>query len=250
MVKVFMGFENKNYSFDELVDIVRILRAPGGCPWDAEQTHESIRNDFIEETYEVADAIDRKNKTDLCEELGDVLLQVIFHSQIAREDNDFSIEDVINGIANKMVLRHPHVFGDVTVENTEEVLKNWDAIKKTEKNQTSCSDTLKSVPTSFPALMRASKVQKRAGKAGVIVPDAAASAEKIEALAKDLRAAVSSGETEKIGEMLGELYFAVCLFALPLKINSEEMLSKKTEEFISKFEKTEKENGELKNLLL
>lgn len=122
------------HSFKDLVDIVERLRMPNGCPWDREQTHKSIRNGFIEEVYEAADAIDNNDNENLCEELGDVLLQVVFHSQIAREENSFTVDDVIDGICNKLIYRHPHVFGDTVAETSQEVLENWDKLKKVEKN--------------------------------------------------------------------------------------------------------------------
>ena len=163
MIKDF-EFKN-NYEFDDLVKIMEILRSQNGCPWDKEQTHDSIRNNFLEEVYEVLDAIDRDDKTDLKEELGDVLLQVVFHTQIEKEQNGFDLSDVADGICKKLILRHPHIFGEVKADTSEKVLDNWDKIKMQEKGQKSYTDTLKSVPNAFPALMRATKVQKRAAKA-------------------------------------------------------------------------------------
>ena len=130
-----VNFERKeSYNFNDLVEIVKILRSPGGCPWDMEQNHKSIREDFLEETYEVLEAIDTENKVLLEEELGDVLLQVVFHAQISKEASDFDINNVTDGICKKLIIRHPHVFSDVTVNSTEEVLSNWDDIKR----QTGC----------------------------------------------------------------------------------------------------------------
>lgn len=154
----------EKYNIDDLLEIMKELRSPNGCPWDREQDHHSIRNDFIEETYEAIDAIDRDDATDMCEELGDVLLQVVFHSQIEAEKKSFDFTDVCDGICKKLIERHPHVFGSVNVNNSDEVLDNWDKIKQKSKNQTTYTDTLKSVPMAFPALLRAEKVQKRAKK--------------------------------------------------------------------------------------
>ena len=143
---------------------MRLLRAPGGCPWDREQTHRSVRANFIEETYEAVEAIDTDNAQLLEEELGDVLLQVVLHARMEEEAGRFSFADVVNGVARKLVLRHPHVFGDVTVSDTGQVLDNWDAIKKQSKNQQTTAEVLKSVSPALPALMRSDKLQKKAEK--------------------------------------------------------------------------------------
>jgi tetrapyrrole methylase family protein/MazG family protein len=157
-----VNFEFKeNYTFNDLVEIVKILRSPGGCPWDMEQNHKSIREDFLEETYEVLEAIDTENKVLLEEELGDVLLQVVFHAQISKEDNDFDINNVTDGICKKLIIRHPHVFSDVTVNSTEEVLSNWDDIKRQTKSQSTQSVAMAAIPKTFPALMKAQKFRKK-----------------------------------------------------------------------------------------
>lgn len=157
--------KGEKYGIDDLLAIMERLRQPDGCPWDREQDHHSIRNDFIEETYEAAEAIDRENREELCEELGDVLLQIVFHCQIEREQQGFDFTDVCDGICKKLIERHPHVFGSISVENSDEVLENWDMIKQKSKHQNTFTDTLKSVPAAYPALMRAQKIQKRAKKA-------------------------------------------------------------------------------------
>lgn len=236
MVKVNITKEDK-FSFQELVEIIRILRSPGGCPWDREQTHKSIRNEFVEETYEAVDAIDRASDTDLCEELGDVLLQILLHSQIASETGAFDMGDVIDGIARKMILRHPHVFGDVKADTTEQVLTNWDNIKRDEKHQSSFTDTLKSVPMSYPALMRAAKVQKRAAKAGM----AFESNDALFKAADEQLEALKAGDDEAIGELL----FTLTNISRNRKIDCEELLGKKTDKFIAEFEKAE-QSGTLK----
>ena len=161
------NFEFKsNYGVEDLVEIVKLLRAPGGCPWDAEQTHESIKKNFIEETYEVVEAINKKDNSMLLEELGDVLLQVVFHTEMEREKGGFTLSDVADGICKKLIERHPHVFGTVEVSSTDEVLSNWDDIKKKTKGQKSQTQSMLSVPREFPALMRAQKIQHKAAKVG------------------------------------------------------------------------------------
>ena len=170
-VEILLG--EVKHDFSSLVRIMALLRAEDGCPWDREQTHESIRANMIEETYEVVEAIDRKDSAMLCEELGDVLLQVVFHAQMEEEENGFDFDDVCDGICQKLILRHPHIFGDVVAKTSEQVLKNWDEIKKKEKGQNTASDTLRSVPAVLPALMRAEKVQHRAAKTGFDYSNAA-----------------------------------------------------------------------------
>lgn len=234
-----MWYNKEKYTFDDFKKIIEILRSPEGCPWDREQTHNTIRNEFIEETYEAVDAIDRGDKTDLCEELGDVLLQIMLHSQIADENGDFNVEDVIDGVAKKMILRHPHVFGDVSVENSAQVLENWDKIKKTEKHQTSYTDTLKSVPMSYPALMRAQKIQKRAGKVGFDFESIEAPLQKLNEEHAELLEAIATGDKEKITEEYGDLLFTMVNISRFLKIDSEEALQKASDKFIKRFEAVE-----------
>lgn len=141
----------EHYRVEDLVEIMSILRGEGGCPWDREQTHESIRQNMLEEAYEAAEAIDLKNPEMLCEELGDVLLQVVFHARMEQEKGGFTFDDVADGVCKKLILRHPHIFGDVQVRDSDEVLKNWDAIKKVEKSQKTTTDTLRAVARSLPA---------------------------------------------------------------------------------------------------
>ncbi len=153
-----------SYSFYDLTEIMKILRSENGCPWDREQNHKTIRKNFIEETYEVCEAIDNNDAEGLKEELGDVLLQVVFHSRISEEAEEFSIDNVIDGICKKLIYRHPHIFGSVNVSGAEDVLKNWDALKKVEKNQKTFSDVLNAVPKTLPALMYAFKLSDKALK--------------------------------------------------------------------------------------
>lgn len=155
------------YDINDLIEIVKILRSPNGCPWDREQTHRSIRRDLLEEAYEVAEAIDRGSSEGLCEELGDLLLQVVFHSEIASEQGEFELSDAIDGVCKKMILRHPHVFGDLTADTTDEVLKNWDAIKRDEKQLRTPAEELDAVAHTLPSLMRAAKLSSKCQKLGL-----------------------------------------------------------------------------------
>lgn len=175
--------KKERYTISDLREIMAILRSPEGCPWDREQTHRSIRRDLIEETYEVADAIDRGDPDALCEELGDLLLQVVFHSRIAEEDGEFSFDNAVDGVCRKMILRHPHVFGDVAADTTDEVLKNWDAIKRDEKQLRTPAEELDAVAHTLPSLMRAAKLSSKCAKLGVSTgaPECTASADELPA---------------------------------------------------------------------
>ena len=180
MVQVIKTLNKERYDINDLLEIMSVLRGDGGCPWDIEQTHASIRNDLLEEAYETADAIDKNDSASLCEELGDLLLQVVFHSSIASEEKNFDFNDVADGICKKLIYRHPHIFADTVANTPEEVLNNWDKLKNREKHMTSFTNTLKAVPNAFPACMRAQKVQKRASKAGYDFEDITAAIEKVE----------------------------------------------------------------------
>ncbi len=169
----------ERYDIQDLRRIMALLRAPGGCPWDREQTHESIRRNMLEEAYEVVEAIDEKDPEHLKEELGDVLLQVVFHAQMAREEGLFTFDDVVDGVAQKMVFRHPHVFGQAHADDSAQALDTWDAQKREEKDQRTASDTLKAVARSLPALIRAEKIQSKAAKAGFDWPDPAPALDKL-----------------------------------------------------------------------
>lgn len=231
-------FKNK-YNFEDLNKILQILRAPDGCPWDREQTHESIRNGFIEETYEAVDAIDHKDMAGLCEELGDVLLQIVFHAQLAEESGDFDMQDVCDVICKKLIFRHPHVFADVQANTTDQVLDNWDKLKRKEKHQDTFTDTLKSVPTAFPALLRAQKVQKRAAKAGFDWEDISGPLGKISEETAELIHAIDTNTNFE--EEFGNLLFSIVNISRFLKLDAEQTLSKATDKFISRFSRVESE---------
>ena len=234
----------ERYTVSDLLEILRILRSPDGCPWDREQTHASIRGDLLEEAYEVADAIDRANDVDLCEELGDLLLQVAFHAGIAEEENAFSFDDVADGIVKKLIYRHPHVFGEVTASTASEVLANWDALKRVEKHQESYTETLESVPRAFPALMRARKVQKRAAKAGFDWPDATGAWDKLSEELGEVRDAARADDPAAVAEELGDLLFSVVNVSRFLGVDPEQALAGATDKFISRFAGVEKLAGE------
>ena len=229
----------KHYNFYDLVSVVEILRAPGGCPWDAEQTHKSIREDFIEETYEVVEAIDNDDKDLLCEELGDVMLQVVFHACIETEKGTFQINDVINGICRKLIHRHPHVFADVSVDGTEQVLSNWDKIKSEEKHRETVTSKLKSVPRQLPALMRAEKVGKKAKCFDF--PNAESVFVKLEEEKNELYGAYQNGDAQSVEEELGDLLLTVTSLSRKLGVRSENALNKATDKFIDRFEAVENE---------
>ncbi len=231
--------EAEHFGFEDLIAVVKILRAPGGCPWDAEQTHKSIREDFIEETYEVIEAIDNEDRALLQEELGDVLLQVVFHACIETEQGNFNMGDVIDGICKKLIHRHPHVFADVTVDGSEQVLSNWDKIKSEEKQRETVTSKLRAVPRQLPALMRAEKVGKKAKCFDF--PNAESVFLKLDEERAELYEAYESGDTDRIEEEAGDLLLTVTSLCRKLGCKSENALNRATDKFIDRFEKIENE---------
>ncbi|MBE6544466.1 MAG: MazG family protein [Ruminococcaceae bacterium] len=209
------------YTFEDLVAIMKLLRAPDGCPWDREQDHKSIRKNFIEETYEVCEAIDTDDSELLCEELGDVLLQVVFHAEMSSEAGEFDVGDVITGVCKKLVHRHPHIFAEVSADTSEEVLKNWEAIKKEEKGRNSISEVLAGVCTSLPALMKMQKLIKKSRQNGYMGEFAA-----------------PSGLSENEVKVAREL-FRVCKMADELSVDAEEVLDKAAGEYTKNAGKSE-----------
>lgn len=228
----------ERYGIDDLILVVKLLRSEGGCPWDMEQTHKSIRKDFIEETYEVIEAIDTEDPVLLREELGDVLLQVTFHAQIETEEGRFDIHDVANDICVKLIHRHPHVFGDVKVANSTEVLANWDKIKGVEKHRDTLTYKLRAIPPMLPALMRAQKVGKKASFFDFETDEAVF--DKLYEEIEEVRAAMKSGDQDAVNEEIGDLLLTVTSLARKAKTDSEEALSNATNKFIDRFEKVEK----------
>jgi tetrapyrrole methylase family protein/MazG family protein len=225
---------------ERLIDIMKILRSKDGCPWDREQTHESLKKYLIEETYEYLEVVDLKDKDRMCEELGDVLLQIVFHAQIASENGDFNIEDVINGVCDKMIHRHPHVFGDVSAETSSEVLKNWEEIKKKEKGTVNQTSVLKGVPVNLPALMRSYKVQQKAAQVGFDWDDTSFVFAKIREEIDELEAEYKKSDKAGMEEELGDVLFSVVNLSRFLKVHPELSLSQSTDKFIKRFEYVEK----------
>lgn len=244
--------QKDKYSISDLLDIVRLLRSEGGCPWDREQTHESIKSDFIEETCEAIEAIDLGDTELLREELGDVLLQVVFHCRIEEEADSFTFDDVCDEICKKLIIRHPHVFGEVKAETSDQVLKNWDAIKMETKGQERYTDTLTSVAKSLPALMRAQKVGKRAMRAGMDFRCAEDAVATIGNEKAELDEAIASGDKANIEEEIGDLLFSCVNAARHLGVDAELALKSATEKFIKRFSITEElvasENIDMKTL--
>ncbi len=228
-----------NYCFEDLIEIVEILRSENGCPWDKAQTHESIRQNFIEEVYEAIEAIDTSDTDLLREELGDVLLQIVLHTQMEREKNTFDMNDVCDEVCKKLIVRHPHIFGTVKADTTDEVLANWDEIKKQTKGQTKQSEVVSSVARSLPSLMRAQKVQKRAAKVGFDWPDVMGAFEKIVEETDELHEAIVCDTNRE--EEIGDLLFAVVNVARHLHIDAERALEKAVDKFSQRFALVENE---------
>ena len=225
--------EKETYGIDDLVTVVEVLRSEEGCPWDREQTHKSIRKDFIEETYEVIEAIDTEDPVLLREELGDVLLQVTFHTEIEKEKGVFTLDDVANDVCVKLIHRHPHVFGDVIAETSEKVLANWEVIKSEEKERRTVTDKLRSIPPMLPALMRAEKVGKKASCFDF--PDADSVMLKVREELAELEEAILKNDKENIEEEAGDLIFSVVLLCRKLSVEPEVALNKSTDKFIKRF---------------
>ena len=218
---------------DDLLKIMEILRAPGGCPWDQAQTHQSIRANLLEEAYETADAIDHMDMANLKEELGDVLLQVVFHARIAQESSAFTFDDVVDGVCRKLVYRHPHVFGTVDARDGSEALNVWDAQKRAEKGQKTAGDALDSVARALPALTRASKLQSKAATAGFDWEEVSPALDKLSEELEELKTAVREGSN--VEEELGDLLFAAVNVARFVKVDPEAALTGATDKFIARF---------------
>lgn len=228
------------YNWEDFLEIMRLLRAPGGCPWDAEQTHQSIRRNFLEETYEVLDALDRDDPHAMREELGDVLMQVVFHAQIEKELGRFTMDDVVNEIAQKMVYRHPHVFGGtMQADTSEQVLVNWEVLKRQEKDQRSTADAIEAIPHTLPALWRAEKTQSKAAKAGFDWDGAMGALEKLEEEVRELRAALEAGKSvddpHGIREEVGDTLFMAANVAQSFQVDPEDALHRACDKFDARF---------------
>lgn len=240
-----MNNQDNSEIFEKLVELVKKLRSPEGCPWDREQTGESLKPHLIEEAHEVLEALDSDNPQDLCEELGDLLFQILFHSEIASENKDFDIYDVCRRIHRKMVLRHPHVFGDANFSTSEELLKNWEMLKTREKEDSGqktdpSSSLLDGLPPSLPAMHVARLISAKAAGTGFDWPDLDGIKEKLSEEISELDEACLQGDAEKIQEEVGDVLFTVVNIARFLKIDPESALSKANRKFTSRFQAMEK----------
>lgn len=240
--------------FQDLLDIIETLRNPGGCPWDREQTHESLKSALLEECYEVIDAIENEDEDALIEELGDVLLQVVFHASIGKEDGYFDIMDVIGGISNKMINRHPHVFGNEEANTSEQVLVNWDEIKKKEKGIKTLTEEMQNIAKSLPATTRAYKVQKKAKKVGFDWDDVNCAMDKVKEELNEIKEVYNCEDKSIIEGEVGDLLFACINVARFLEVDGELALDKTIKKFINRFSYIENEaiknNKNLKDMTL
>lgn len=226
-------------AFEELARIMHRLRAPGGCPWDGEQTHDSIKPYLIEEAYEVVEAIDARDDGELCTELGDLLLQIMFHSEMAAEQQRFTIADVIRAISEKMVRRHPHVFADTQVSGADDVLRNWSRIKSAERRDSADASALAGVPRAMPALLRAQRLGEKAAHAGFDWADANGVLAKLGEELDELRAAVDDGDARQVEAELGDLLFAATSLARHHSLRSEDALKGAADRFERRFRHVE-----------
>ena len=226
------------YRFEDLVEILRILRAPDGCPWDRVQTHLSNRRNFLEEAYEAAEAFDRDDPALMCEELGDMLMQVLFNIHIEEDAGRFTLDDVTDHICRKLIFRHPHVFGNEKAETSEQVLDNWDKLKREEKGQRTAADAMDSVARALPALWRADKLQSKAEKAGFRFRDSDGSLDKLEEEVRELREAVT--RDTNVEEELGDVLFAAVNAGRYRDVDPEAALNAACEKFIRRFRAVER----------
>lgn len=233
-----VNFERKEtYSLQDLIEILRILRAPGGCPWDRAQTHLSDRRNFLEEAYEAAEAFDRDDPALMCEELGDMLMQVLFNIHIEEDAGRFTTDDVTDHICKKLIFRHPHVFGTAAADTSEEVLVNWEALKRQEKGQQTTADAMDAVARSLPALWRADKLQSKAAKAGFEFADVSGALDKLDEEMRELREAAERGTN--FSEEFGDVLFAAVKAGRFLNVDPEDALNATCEKFIARFRRVE-----------
>ena len=221
------------YDYNDLLEIIRLLRSPEGCPWDKAQTHESIRRGLLEEAYEAAEAIDTRDADLLKEELGDVLMQVVFHADIERDAGRFDMDDVCDGVVKKLLFRHPHVFGAAHEDSPESVLVSWDKLKRQEKGQKTAADALDAVARSLPGLWRAEKLQKKAADAGFDWPDVQGALDKLDEETAELRQAVT--ENGDVAGELGDVLFAAVKVGRFCGVDPEEAITLTCEKFIRRF---------------
>ena len=236
-----MNFEFKDkYDINDLISLITLLRAPGGCPWDREQTHESIKSNFIEETYEVIEAINKNSISGLREELGDVLLQIALHCEMESEKGNFDFNDVCDELCKKLIVRHPHVFGDKVANNTKEALDSWDSVKASIKGTKTASSKMDSIPIELPALMRAQKVQSKAAKAGFDWDNQNGAFLKLNEEINELKIALSHNNQAEIEDEFGDVLFSCVNISRFIGVDSEEALKASTDKFITRFKIVEK----------
>ena len=230
---------NNKKDINDLISLVRTLRSEEGCPWDREQTHESLRNQLLEECYEVMEAIDDDNIDLLIEELGDVLLHIVFHSIIGEEDGYFNILDVVDGVCNKMIFRHPHVFDEETASTSEEVVDNWEQLKNKEKKFNTISEEIDAIAKTLPAMIKAHKIQKKAAKVGFDFKDPMEAATKVTEELNEVLIEYKSNNKDRIIDEIGDLLFACVNLSRMLDVNEEEALNIASKKFISRFKYVE-----------
>lgn len=233
--------------FDKLTHVIAKLRSENGCPWDRKQTHSTLKANLIEEAYEVIEAIDAKDSSKLQEELGDLLMQVVLHAQIAQDNDNFNINDVIKTITDKLIRRHPHVFGSLQVKDTEEILTNWEEIKRGEPGYEERESILDGIPTQLPALQKAQEIQKKASRVGFDWDEASQVLPKVEEEIDELKNSISSANREEVEMEIGDLFFSIVNLSRLLNIDAEDVLRKSNRKFVRRFKNMEaklKERGD------
>lgn len=225
----------EKYGLEDFIRLIDVLRGPGGCPWDIKQTHESLKHNVVEEAWEVVDAINEGSEAHLREELGDLLMQVIFHASISKEHGGFTLDDISDEAVKKLVHRHPHVFGSVKADTPDEVLTNWDAIKRADRGQQSAASAMDGIPRGLPGLMRSEKIQSKAAKYGFDWPDVSGAMDKLREETAELQEGIDAGDIENIKEEIGDALFSVVNVARFFKVDSEECMHAACAKFIRRF---------------
>ncbi len=225
----------EKYGLEDFIRLIDVLRGPGGCPWDIKQTHESLKHNVVEEAWEVVDAINEGSEAHLREELGDLLMQVIFHASISKERGGFTLDDISDEAVKKLVHRHPHVFGTVKADTPDEVLTNWDAIKRADRGQQSAASAMDGIPRGLPGLMRSEKIQSKAAKYGFDWPDVSGAMDKLREETAELQEGIDAGDIENIKEEIGDALFSVVNVARFYKLDTEECMHAACEKFIRRF---------------
>ncbi len=233
----------ERYGLSDFIRLIDVLRGPGGCPWDIKQTHESLRHNAVEEAWEVCDAIDEGSAAHLREELGDLLMQVIFHASISKEHGGFDLDDISDEACKKLIHRHPHVFGAVKADTPEEVLANWDAIKRADRGQ-SVAGAMEGIPRGLPGLMRSEKIQNKAAKIGFDWPDVSGAMDKLREEVGELQEGIDAGDVENIKEELGDVLFSAVNVARFFKLDSEELMHAACGKFLRRFSYLERHAAE------